>query len=301
MSTFTFDFGGRRISISSAPVPAEDPTSGRRRSQAVRWLGAALALAVLVGAAAWLFRDDWFVYQRQQALESRWAQASALFDEDRFADIEPGTFMMGAETTEDEQPVHRVELTRGFQMGRTEVTQAQWEAVMGSNPSYFTACGGDCPVEQVSWEDVQTFLRILNGVDERYRYRLPTEAEWEYAARAGSTTDYTFGDDPAELPEYAWFGVNSQCHIQPGGRKKPNAWGLYDMHGNLWEWTHDWDGDYPAGPVTDPTGPASGEYRTNRGGGWSNEAQFLTSTYRGSYRPDYSSNGLGFRLARTPR
>ena len=300
MSSFTFDFGGRRIAITSTPIPADDPANARRNRTA-RWLGALLILAVLVGAAAWLLRDDWFVYQRQRALEAQWAQTSALFDESRFAQIEPGTFMMGAETTDDEQPIHRVTLTRGFELGRYEVTQAQWEAVMGSNPSYFKACGGDCPVEQVSWQAVQTFLRILNGVDARYTYRLPTEAEWEYAARAGSTTAYAFGDDPAELPAYAWYGVNSQCHIRPVGRKQPNAWGLYDMHGNLWEWTHDWDGDYPAGPVTDPSGPASGEYRTNRGGGWSNDPQFLTSSYRGSYRPGYSSNGLGFRLARTSR
>ena len=157
--------------------------------------------------------------------------------------IPAGTFMMGSEKGyADEKPQHRVTISRPFYLGKYEVTQAQWEAVMGNNPSRFD--GRNNPVEQVSWEDVRVFIARLNAHEGHTRYRLPTEAEWEYAARAGSTSAYSFGDDAARLGQYAWYGDNSGKTTHPVGQKLPNAWGLHDMHGNVWEWVQGWYGDY---------------------------------------------------------
>ena len=155
-------------------------------------------------------------------------------------------------------------ISRGFNLGKYEVTQAEWQGVMGTSPSRFSGCG-QCPVEQVSWDDAQEFIGSLNGRAGGNRYRLPTEAEWEYAARAGTT-----GDRYGNLDAIAWYGDNSGGHTQPVGQKVPNAWGLHDMLGNVYEWVADWSGDYPGGTVTDPLrGPGSGSfYRVLRGGGW---------------------------------
>jgi formylglycine-generating enzyme required for sulfatase activity len=168
-----------------------------------------------------------------------------------FVWIPDGEYMRGSPGNEpgrgsDEGPQHRVILTRGFHMQTTEVTQGQWRSVMGNNPSGFQS-GDDYPVENVSWNDVQAFIRKLNGMESGVSYRLPTEAEWEYAARAGSRTRFYFGDDEGRLKDYAWYDANSSLRTQPVGRKKPNAWGLYDMHGNVWEWCSDWFGSYPSG------------------------------------------------------
>ena len=133
-----------------------------------------------------------------------------------------------------EQSAHRIEISQAFYLGKYEVTQAQWKDVMGKNPSGFK--GDNRPVEEVSWEDVQEFIRRLNAREQGVTYRLPTEAEWEYAARAGSTTAYSFGDDTLQLGEYAWYWENADGTTHPVGQLKPNAWGLYDMHGNVWEW-----------------------------------------------------------------
>ena len=157
----------------------------------------------------------------------------------------------------------------------------------------------DRPVEQVSWDDAQEFLAKLNLMEKIDTYRLPTEAEWEYACRAGSTTRFCFGDKEEKLGEYAWYGDNSEGKTHPVGQKQPNAWGLYDMHGNVWEWCQDWYGDYPAGPVTDPRGPDAGEYRVLRGGSWDNDTRNLRSAVRNYYYPDYRSDIIGFRVART--
>jgi formylglycine-generating enzyme required for sulfatase activity len=214
-----------------------------------------------------------------------------------FVLIPAGTFKMGSDTgDQDERPVHQVTISKAFYMGKYEVTQGQWQAVMGSNPS---ASPGDAkrPVDQVSWNEAQTFISKLNAMDGVQLYRLPTEAEWEYAARAGSTTIYSFGNDPKQLGEYAWYRGNSGRHTNPVGQKRPNAWGLYDMLGNVWEWVQDWDGKYPAGPVTDPQGPATGTYRMRRGCGWNNEANVCRVANRYSvigYRDDF----LGFRVVR---
>jgi formylglycine-generating enzyme required for sulfatase activity len=183
--------------------------------------------------------------------------------------IQPGTFTMGSPASEsgreEDEKQHEVTLTRGFYLQTPPVTQGQWQAVMGDNPSEFKKCGDDCPVETVSWDDVQAFIKKLNAMDDDRIYRLPTEAEWEYACRGGSTTVFCFGDSDSALDEYAWFGGNSKESTHPVGQKKPNAWGLYDMHGNVWEWCQDWYADYPGKPVRDPVGPGKGSGRVCRG------------------------------------
>ena len=155
--------------------------------------------------------------------------------------IPAGTFQMGSEHgNDDEKPVHTVRLSRPFYLGIYPVTQRQWEAVMGSNPSHFQ--GPEHPVEQVSWDKVQEFIRSLNTHEGRALYRLPTEAEWEYAARAGATGAYCFGDNVIQLSQYAWDADNAKGTTHPVGQLQPNSWGLYDMHGNVCEWVQDWYG-----------------------------------------------------------
>ena len=212
-----------------------------------------------------------------------------------FVLIKPGSFMMGSKNglLEDERPVHKVTITKPFYMGVYEVTQAQWKALMGDNPFYFK--GDALPVEQVSWEDCQRFLAKLNQRAGQGRIcRLPTEAEWEYACRAGSTSDYCFGDDD-RLGDYAWYPRNSGYKTHPVGQKKPNAWGLYDMHGNVWEWCSDWyDAAYYAeSPGKDPKGPSTGQERVVRGGSW-----FLTveSAYRIKCLPSDRIDDHGCRV-----
>jgi formylglycine-generating enzyme required for sulfatase activity len=212
-----------------------------------------------------------------------------------FVLIPPGTFMIG-----DMQNFsgHQVTISKPFYMQTTEVTQGQWEKIMGSNPSNFKNCGGDCPVDNVSWIDVQGFIRKLNQVEETSKYRLPTEAEWEYACRAGATANYSFGDSVDELGSYAWYNVNSGNRTHPVAQKKPNAWGLYDMHGNVWEWCKDWYDDYPSGAVSNPEGPSSGQHRVMRGGAWLGSASTLKSAFRGEDYPVVQSHDIGFRLVR---
>ena len=215
-----------------------------------------------------------------------------------FVWVPAGEFRMGSaspEAPDNVQPVTQVRISRGFDLGKYEVTQGQWEAVMGSNPSHFKECGLDCPVEEVSWEDAQEFIRRLNAVDGAGTYRLPTEAEWEYAARAGTTGDRY----AADLGAIAWYDENSGDRTHPVGQKAPNAWGLHDMLGNVHEWVADWYGGYPGGTVTDPRGPGSGSYRVDRGGGWFYFASNCRSSFRGNDPPGYRSIYLGFRLLRT--
>ena len=204
--------------------------------------------------------------------------------------IPAGTFSMGsADGDDDEQPVHKVRLTQPFYLGVHEVTNAQWKAVMGEVPSQWQ--DADRPVEQVSWDDAVKFCRKLSALPaERAAgrvYRLPTEAEWEYACRAGSKTRYSFGDDEAELEEHGWFNDNSGVATHPVGQKKPNAWGLYDMHGNVWEWCADWYGAYPANAVADPSGRDGGSIRVIRGGSWLYSAGHCRSADRHRCDPEY--------------
>jgi formylglycine-generating enzyme required for sulfatase activity len=220
------------------------------------------------------------------------------FGEIEFVWCPPGTFVMGTPGDKDEEIPRQVTLTRGFWIGKYPVTQGQWLRVMGSNPSEFRSVGSDAPVENVSWDDAQIFCSLVsraNGI----QCRLPTEAEWEYACRAGSTgRPYCF-DSPyqGDLVDYAWYSKNSGETTHPVGQKKPNAWGLHDMHGNVWEWCADWYDKYTKGPATDPKGPRSGSYRVYRGGGWFNVAEICRSAYRLRYYPDSRSFNLGFRVA----
>ena len=191
--------------------------------------------------------------------------------------IPAGEFMIGSPDGEklapsDEKPQHRVRITRPFYFGKYLVTQEHWKSVMGNNPSHFT--GSKNPVDSVSWEDSQKFLAKLNAKVGKQvgRFVLPTEAQWEYACRAGSSTHYFFGDDESKLDEYAWYGSNSSNTTHPVGQKKANGWGLYDMEGNVWEWCRDWydEGYYKVSPVDDPSGPAKGKFHVQRGGSWNN-------------------------------
>ena len=220
----------------------------------------------------------------------------------QFGLIPAGTFMMGSgieeEGDEDEQPQHQVTLSQPFYLQTRPVTQGQWQQVMGGNPSFFPQCGKDCPVENVSWDDAQEFLKKLNRMEKTDQYRLPSEAQWEYACRAGSSLSFCFGDEETELGEYAWYEDNSRESMHPAGRLKPNAWGLYDMHGNVYEWCQDWYGEYPPGPVTDPEGPPAGAYRVLRGGSWDAEAGEVRSAYRLRFHPGYRYGNVGFRVAR---
>jgi formylglycine-generating enzyme required for sulfatase activity len=208
---------------------------------------------------------------RDKPLNQKPEEVITNYPDMKFVYIPPGTFMMGSPPEEkgryDRETLHEVTLTKGFYLQTTQVTQAQWKAVMGNNPSRFQGCD-DCPVETVFWNDVQDFIRKLNQREGKDIYRLPTEAEWEYTARAGSTTGYCFGDDESLLSEYAWYDKNSENKTHPVATRKPNAWGLYDMHGNVWEWCEDRYGDYPSGKVTDPVGTSDGSFRVLRGGGW---------------------------------
>ena len=215
--------------------------------------------------------------------------------------IPAGEFMMG-DPTNPTHPTHPVTLTKPFHLGAFEVTQEQYEKVMGKNPSRFK--GTNNPVEKVSWDDAAEFCRRLSELPEEkaagHVYRLPTEAEWEYACRAGTTTAYSFGDDESQLGQYAWFGKNSGYATHPVGEKKPNPWGLYDMHGNVWEWCQDWYDDYPSEPVTDPTGPTTGSARVFRGGDLLFGAAYCRVARRRTLAPTLRSNDLGFRLALSP-
>ena len=216
-----------------------------------------------------------------------------------------GTFVMGSDsrkTHQSDKPAHRVTLTKPFYIGVHEVTQEQYEQVMGENPSHRR--GPQNPVENVSWEDAVEFCRRLNELPAEREsgriYRLPTEAEWEYACRAGTVTAYSFGDDEPQLGEYAWFRSNSDDMTHVVGQKKPNTWGLYDMHGNVWEWCQDRYDGYPSGAVTDPSGPSSGSLRVNRGGSWRNSAWGCRSSIRDGNVSMLRFNVLGFRLAAVP-
>ncbi|MBM4259501.1 MAG: formylglycine-generating enzyme family protein [Deltaproteobacteria bacterium] len=215
--------------------------------------------------------------------------------------IPAGEFLMGSVDGYDpEKPVRRVQISQPFYLGKYPVTQAQWQEVMGNHPSRFT---GDLnrPVERVSWDDAQEFLRKLSEREKGKPYRLPTEAEWEYAARAGTATAYCFGDDPERLPEYAWYDKNSAGTTHPVGQLTPDAWGLYDVHGNVWEWVQDWFvADYyqlRPNPDRDPRGPDKGDYRLLRGGSWDSEAGPVRVAGRSWVGPGYWSASVGFRCA----
>ena len=217
--------------------------------------------------------------------------------------VPPGTFQMGCTIMSNqygcpswEYPVHQVTLTNAFYLGRYEVTQSQWVAKMGSNPSYFQGQSDSAsrPVEQVSWNTIQSYLSATS-------MRLPTEAEWEYACRAGTQTPFYNGStDDSTVGALAWYSLNSGSQTHAVGGKAANAFGLHDMLGNVWEWVNDWYDTYPSSAETNPTGPVSATSRVIRGGGWANVTNGVRSSYRGDVTPGYSDRYVGFRVARTP-
>ncbi|MFN6207097.1 MAG: formylglycine-generating enzyme family protein [Planctomycetota bacterium] len=224
-----------------------------------------------------------------------------------------GTFEMGSARGDrgadlDERQ-HRVTLSRDYYLGAFECTQAEYEKVMGRNPSQFqgnriAGSSSNHPVEQISWEDAVEFCRRLSELPEEKAagrvYRLPTEAEWEYGCRAGNLAVFAFGDQDRLLDEYGWYKANGNLQTHPVGQKKPNAWGLYDMHGNAWEWCADWYGNYPNRAVVDPRGPEVGTDRVYRGGSWNYDPDYERSANRTGTRPDFKGFdflSIGFRVA----
>ena len=258
-----------------------------------------------------------------------------------FQEIESGTFVMGAANTEvgqdgNEQP-HTVELTHRFYMMHTEVSQRQYQSLMGDNPSYFNGCK-NCPVDQVTWHDAARFANRLSEIEERTPcysctedacefsgdpylcegFRLPTEAEWEYAARSGSDKAFWTPNGGANIPiesswacgglyledgtlfdDLSWYCGNSNDKTQPVGTLLPNGFGLHDMHGNVWEWCHDWFEEYTEASQTDPYGPEMGSTRVGRGGFWFGIAPYLRAADRDFDAPNSSGNYMGFRVAIT--
>ena len=221
----------------------------------------------------------------------------------RFVLIEPGEFMMGSNEANDEKPPHLVAITQPFYLGVYPVTQAEYQAVMGTNPSRFTG-NARLPVEQVSWNDAaacaQKLSQLSAELSRELTYRLPTEAEWEYACRAGSTGKWCFGNQESQLGDYAWFVGNSRSRTHPVGEKKPNAWGLHDMHGNVWEWCQDcYHGAAYKGRSAISQDPfvESSSNRVIRGGSWNNDAAPCRSARRRTSDPTFRSDTFGFRLA----
>ena len=227
----------------------------------------------------------------------------------RFVRIPKGTFLMGSpsddERAEEDELQHQVTLSQDFYMSTLEVTQEQYVRVMGKLPEGMSNLpdkfkGAKLPVVSVAWSEARNFARRLsdNAEESKYKrkYRLPTEAQWEYACRAGAETAFSFGDSDLHIGEFAWYVGNSADKIHEGGQKKPNAFGLYDMHGNVWEWCSDWYGDYPSTPLTDPQGPNSGAFRVLRGGSCFGVPLLVRCAYRGNDTPEFRSDDLGFRL-----
>ena len=282
-------------------------------------------------AAAGLVASACVLPPERQGL-AEWVDDGGLLEiQSSYVRIEPGVFTMGSPVDElgrgADETQHQVTITRAFLMKTTEVTQAEWQAVMGNNPSYFAAggggaaCGADCPVEQVSWNDAVDYVNRLSDAEGLARcyvanrafaglgclgYRLPTEAEWEYAARAGTQTAYHTGmntqtgcnDDP-NLNLAGWYCGNAANTTHPVGQKQVNAWGLYDMHGNVWEWVQDWYAAYPAGAAVDPVGPAADANPSLRGGAWYGNAPNARSANRNISYLGSVSGSIGFRPARS--
>jgi len=222
--------------------------------------------------------------------------------------IAPGTFTMGSSPPhsgggDDEGPPHLVTIRQGFYLGKVELTQGQWESVIGTRPwagqsqavkdPYY-------PTVYISWDDMQAFMAKLNQGEGKSVYRLPTEAEWEYACRAGTTTRWSFGDEESQLGDYAWYEANvgEEEVAHRVGTKRPNPWGVCDLHGNVWEWCGDWYGSYTSGSQTDPVGPSTGLYRVLRGGSFEYPAEYARSANRGHILPAHRGGGVGARLRR---
>jgi formylglycine-generating enzyme required for sulfatase activity len=273
------------------------PPKPRKRNNALKLVAVAGVIVLLI-AGIWLYIS-----------ESRDAITNSIGM--KFVLIPEGKFVMGSPPDEqgrkNDERQHEVNISKSFYLQVTEVSQRQWKKVMEEdNPSSFTDCGDDCPVEQVSWKDAQKFIRKLNQIEGTNKYRLPTEAEWEYACRAGTTTPF-FTGDCISTDQANYNGNYSGKNCPKGqyrektvkvGSLQPNAWGLYDMHGNVWEWCQDWYHDYPSSPVVDPKGTDNSQICVMRGGSWNYEAWKIRSASRGGSGPDYRVDDVGFRVAR---
>ena len=247
--------------------------------------------------------------QKNRSVENAKSTAAKKFSNKfgmGFEFVSPDTFTMGILLNELEIPPHKVTLTKSFYIQNTEVTQGQWKEIMGENPSFFKECGDGCPVEQVSWNEAQQFIKKLNQLEGTIKYRLPTEAEWEYACRAGTKTPFSFGECLTSQ-EANYNGEHPFLQCKQGViRKGPisakaspgNPWGLIGMHGNVWEWCQDWFGNYSSDTAVDPSGPPSGSLRVIRGGGWNSYARACRSGNRSANEPTRRFANLGFRVAR---
>jgi formylglycine-generating enzyme required for sulfatase activity len=280
----------RRVAPTRAPdVAMASSTSKQDEAAAALVSGPTKQVGLLAGEPA---KDD------ASALPGQWIkdceQCPTLIM------IPPGSFKMGGADSVDQQPQHRVDL-KGFLIGRYEVTQAEWTQVMGHNPSVNKACGPNCPVDRISWQAAQTFVKKL-GERTGKPYRLPTEAEWEYAARAGSRTAWSFGNDDSKLKQYAWFNDNSGGAVHAVGLKLPNPFGLHDMHGNVWEWVEDaFSGDYSRSSADgQPEQSTDGaNLRVLRGGSWYSNPRDLSVSKRNPSAADEAYVFFGLRVARS--
>ncbi len=262
----------------------QDLREARSELDAVREEIAALAAAPPPGAAA-----------NAAGPPQTWTNSLDM----AFVLIPAGSFDMGSDNGDaDEQPVHPVIIGKTFYIGQFEVTQAQWHAVMQSDPSRFTG-DPDRPVDSVSWNDAREFIAKLNAMEPDATYRLATEAEWEHAARAGSAAAYAFGDDTAHLDAHAWHAGNAGNTSHPVGQKQPNAWGVHAMHGSVWEWVQDRYGPYPSEAATESPGPPPGARRVLRGGSWLSPAEDCRAASRSHAHPAFRGAHVGFRLVRT--
>lgn len=241
-------------------------------------------------------------------MKLRFIPAGSFMMGSQKSDVEPiqREYDLGENAFDEESPPYQVTISKSFYMGVYVVTQAQYEAVMGKNPGRYG--GENNPVDDVSWYDAVEFCKRLSELTGE-SYRLPSEAEWEYACRAGITTVYYWGDSEDEMDKYAWYEKNACAEewtaphadkegTQPVGQKESNAWGLHDMLGNAWEWCRDMKGKYPSGAATDPKGPQSGDFRVCRGGSWFSGSWDARSAYRNAADPEGSSGGHGFRVVR---
>jgi len=280
-----------------------------------RWLGLVAGLLMV-----WAWAADAQVAKPRQAgdtktvdlgggvkLELVWCPAGEFTMGSSMAERRAAVAAGGKMELNEGEAQHKVTLTKGFWLGKYEVTQRQWQSVMGSNPSKLNKAGLDAPVEKVSWNDCQKFLKKLTA-PASHEYRLPTEAEWEYACRAGTATAFHYGDDldssQANFNGKHPFGNGRKGEYRKTtvkvGSFRPNAWGLYDMHGNVFEWCQDRKGAYPPGAVTDPAGKGAGSFRVYRGGSWGCRARFCRSAFRYGFFPSFSLNRFGFRVALAP-
>jgi len=295
----------------SPPIP---PKSRKSRNALI--LGAVVGGIVLLITGGWLYNK--FVHEKIKVVEPISPEKTITNSIGmEFALIQAGRFTKGmgsqispeevakryggsAENYKDERPQHPVKITKPFYLQTTEVSQGQWKSVMGNNPSNFKGCGDECPVESISWDDAIKFVEKLNRIENTNKYRLPTEAEWEYACRAETETIFPFGDDADKLDEYAWYNANSDGKTHPVGQKSPNAWGLYDMLGNVLEWCQDWykSSYYSESPIADPKGPADGDERVLRGGSFNHSASETRPAHRRRGTPNKNYKSGGFRVAR---